>query len=85
MLLDRYSLRTRPFAFRMTSLRRNQYIFYGSYPWTEPDRPVVEGERSHAPLRQNQHDARDDGNSLANIMAEAHPMKPKTGAHGAHT
>ena len=78
---------TRPFAFRMTSLRRNQYIFYGSCPWTEPDRTDRRwrGKRSHAPLRQNQHDARNDGNSLANIMAEAHPMKPRTGAHGAHT
>ena len=52
----RYSLpptRTRPFAFQMTSLRRNQYIFYGAVRGqnqTGP-RPIVGGESApHAPF-----------------------------------
>jgi len=31
-------LALRPFAFHMTSLRRNQYISTRGLPWTEPDR-----------------------------------------------
>ena len=48
--LDRYSLRKRPFAFRMTSLRRNQYMFYERTVRgrTEPDRQRWLGEKERA-------------------------------------